>query len=154
MSDQKVAIITGSSSGIGKATAILFAKHNYKLSLSGRNAEELEKVAKECMQTGGLSKENVSAAIHTPSVTSIKCHNLGDCNGWRPDRGVYCSGASQTHHCQIWPSRRVGERSRHSGQVCNILLTLLSVECEHSSRSAVLLRTAHFPTTTSNSTSM
>ena len=47
-----VAIVTGSSSGIGAGIAVLFAKEGANLSLSGRNKEELDKVAKECEKYG------------------------------------------------------------------------------------------------------
>lgn len=47
-----VAIITGASSGIGRATAILFARNGYQLSLTGRNETALKDVAKECVQQG------------------------------------------------------------------------------------------------------
>ncbi|XP_014662159.1 PREDICTED: 3-oxoacyl-[acyl-carrier-protein] reductase FabG-like [Priapulus caudatus] len=46
----KVALITGASSGIGAATAILFAKHGAKLSLTGRNLDNLNKTKKECLK--------------------------------------------------------------------------------------------------------
>ena len=38
------AFITGATSGIGKATAEIFAKNNIKLVLCGRRAERLEKL--------------------------------------------------------------------------------------------------------------
>ncbi|XP_071084832.1 uncharacterized oxidoreductase MexAM1_META1p0182-like [Haliotis cracherodii] len=44
----KVAIITGSSSGIGAGIAAVFAKEGAKLSLTGRNQKNLEEVAKNC----------------------------------------------------------------------------------------------------------
>lgn len=53
-----VAIITGSSSGIGKATAIHFARKGYQLSLSGRNEEALVQTVKECV-SAGLKEELV-----------------------------------------------------------------------------------------------
>jgi NAD(P)-dependent dehydrogenase (short-subunit alcohol dehydrogenase family) len=43
----KVAIITGASSGIGQATAILFSKYGCKLAISGRNKERLDETVKK-----------------------------------------------------------------------------------------------------------
>ncbi|XP_078282091.1 3-oxoacyl-[acyl-carrier-protein] reductase FabG [Rhinoraja longicauda] len=48
----KVALITGASSGIGAGTATLFAKLGAKLALNGRNVESLGKVGQECEQVG------------------------------------------------------------------------------------------------------
>lgn len=44
----KVVIITGASSGIGEATAELFAKQKASVVLVGRNVENLNKVATKC----------------------------------------------------------------------------------------------------------
>ncbi|VDO85936.1 unnamed protein product [Haemonchus placei] len=53
-----VAIITGASSGIGRAAALLFAKNKYQLSLTGRNETALKEVAKECVGQG-ISENDV-----------------------------------------------------------------------------------------------
>ncbi|CAD6189798.1 unnamed protein product [Caenorhabditis auriculariae] len=47
-----VAVITGASSGIGRAAAILFARNRYQLSLTGRNEAALKEVAGECVKAG------------------------------------------------------------------------------------------------------
>uniref|UniRef100_A0A915MRI8 Uncharacterized protein n=3 Tax=Meloidogyne incognita group TaxID=654580 RepID=A0A915MRI8_MELJA len=57
-----VAIITGASSGIGKATALLFAKNGYRLSLCGRNEVNLKQVVDECIGFG-LSNEQIVTTI-------------------------------------------------------------------------------------------
>jgi len=44
----RVALITGASSGIGAATAILFARLGAKMSLTGRNKDNLKRVIEEC----------------------------------------------------------------------------------------------------------
>jgi 3-hydroxy acid dehydrogenase/malonic semialdehyde reductase len=44
---KKTALITGATSGIGRATATLFAKHNINLVLCGRRQERLDAIKKE-----------------------------------------------------------------------------------------------------------
>ena len=44
----KVVLITGSSSGIGAATAVQFAKSGSKVVITGRNGERVAKVAQQC----------------------------------------------------------------------------------------------------------
>lgn len=46
----KVVLITGASSGIGAETALDFSKLDAKLVLTGRNKENLNKVAKQCQE--------------------------------------------------------------------------------------------------------
>ena len=49
----KVAIVTGGGTGIGEATAKLFAKEGAKVTITGRRRENLEKVVQEISQAGG-----------------------------------------------------------------------------------------------------
>lgn len=46
--DNKVVLVTGASSGIGEAAAILFAARGARLVLVGRNIANLQKVADVC----------------------------------------------------------------------------------------------------------
>ncbi len=45
---KKVVIITGASSGIGRATALRFAEHKVKLVIIGRDEKKLKAMAAEC----------------------------------------------------------------------------------------------------------
>ncbi|MFN6944887.1 MAG: SDR family oxidoreductase [Cytophagaceae bacterium] len=51
--DKKVVVITGASSGIGRATALEFAKHGSTVVLAARRGDVLEQVAEECRSLGG-----------------------------------------------------------------------------------------------------
>ena len=50
--------LLGASSGIGAATAVLYAKHGAKLVINGRNKEKIEKTTKLCKKQG-IKKRNV-----------------------------------------------------------------------------------------------
>jgi NAD(P)-dependent dehydrogenase (short-subunit alcohol dehydrogenase family) len=50
---ERVALITGAGSGIGKAAALLLAKEGARIGALGRTAEELEGTATQIRETGG-----------------------------------------------------------------------------------------------------
>jgi short-subunit dehydrogenase len=53
-------LITGASQGIGKATAILFARKGYNLVLTARHAEILQAVAQEVQKLGSAAPLTVT----------------------------------------------------------------------------------------------
>jgi NAD(P)-dependent dehydrogenase (short-subunit alcohol dehydrogenase family) len=64
----KVAIITGASSGIGHAAALLFASEGAKLIVSARRKDELDALVKEIKAAKG------TAIAHTGEVADEKTH--------------------------------------------------------------------------------
>lgn len=56
----KVAIITGASSGIGEGTALLFARHGCQLTLTGRDEDRLSSVVKQCVDVGSSAHKIVT----------------------------------------------------------------------------------------------
>lgn len=67
----KVVLITGASSGIGRATAYCLAKQGALLSLSGRNVENLQAVAEEI----GIDKAFIASGDITKEVDTIDILN-------------------------------------------------------------------------------
>jgi 3-oxoacyl-[acyl-carrier protein] reductase len=51
--ENKVAIITGAGSGIGRETALMFTKEGAKVVITGRTSEKLEEVCNEIHEKGG-----------------------------------------------------------------------------------------------------
>ncbi|GMR43401.1 hypothetical protein PMAYCL1PPCAC_13596 [Pristionchus mayeri] len=61
----KVVIITGSSNGIGRGTAVLFAKQGAKVTITGRNAASLEETKRLCLQAGAKHEDILEVAFFT-----------------------------------------------------------------------------------------
>ena len=49
----KVALVTGGSSGIGKATALAYAAQNMKVAIADINTQGAQTVAKQIQEQGG-----------------------------------------------------------------------------------------------------
>lgn len=56
----KVALVTGASSGIGRATVILLAKKGYKVAIAGSNPQKVASVAREA-KAASPNKRQVSS---------------------------------------------------------------------------------------------
>jgi NAD(P)-dependent dehydrogenase (short-subunit alcohol dehydrogenase family) len=64
----KVALVTGASRGIGRATALVFAKAGAALALTSRKQEDLDKVAEEIRALGGKA---LPVAAHMGKLDDI-----------------------------------------------------------------------------------
>ncbi|OQW33795.1 MAG: short-chain dehydrogenase [Nitrospira sp. SG-bin1] len=67
----RTVVITGASSGIGRATALAFAHCGCRLALSARREDVLKEVAERCAQAGGKA-----IAVPTDVIDSEAVHDL------------------------------------------------------------------------------
>jgi NAD(P)-dependent dehydrogenase (short-subunit alcohol dehydrogenase family) len=135
----KVAIITGAASGIGKATAVLFAKAGARLALADIDAAGLKAVANHIARAGGttitkktdVSNEKevealVARALKTYSKVDIVCNVAGvagdltaldqqDKNVWKRVYDVNVMGAVYTTKYVCLPMQQ-----RKSGSIVNV----------------------------------
>ena len=96
MNTTKTAFITGATSGIGKATAEILAKNNFKLILCGRRADRLEILANELSKYTSVytlafdvrDKDAVISEINSLptefSNVDILINNAGNAHGMDP----------------------------------------------------------------------
>ena len=67
----KWAVVTGASSGIGKALALEFASHAFNIVLIGRNQDALATVAAECARKGSIETEIVATDLSNLDLLEI-----------------------------------------------------------------------------------
>jgi NAD(P)-dependent dehydrogenase (short-subunit alcohol dehydrogenase family) len=76
--DSKVAIITGASSGIGRAAALLFADHGASVVLVARRQGELASAVEEIERKGGralaVAGDVTEASTHDQAVAAARAH--------------------------------------------------------------------------------
>ncbi|GMS83852.1 hypothetical protein PENTCL1PPCAC_6027, partial [Pristionchus entomophagus] len=70
----KAVIVTGSSNGIGRGTAVLFARAGAKVTITGRNAETLEETRVLCNQAG--AKEDSILSLIGDLTDEVFCEQL------------------------------------------------------------------------------
>jgi NAD(P)-dependent dehydrogenase (short-subunit alcohol dehydrogenase family) len=106
--ENKVAIVTGASAGIGRATARLFAREGAKVVVGARRAAELEALVAEIVAEGGeaaalagdvqsedYAKALVALAVARFGRLDIAFNNAGVIGEAGPSTGVSAAGFSQ-----------------------------------------------------------
>jgi NAD(P)-dependent dehydrogenase (short-subunit alcohol dehydrogenase family) len=75
--DGKAAVVTGGSSGIGKATAALLARAGAKVAIIGRDREELDRAAEEIAFGAPHAVVCVAADVSNASEMTLAMETLG-----------------------------------------------------------------------------
>jgi short-subunit dehydrogenase len=91
-----VVVITGASSGIGRATALTLAKKRAVVVLAGRGEEALEEVSRQCHARGGEAlavPTDVTDAAAVVSLASRTVNRYGRLDAWINAAAVAAYGA-------------------------------------------------------------
>jgi short-subunit dehydrogenase len=92
---EKTIVITGASSGAGRATAIEFARYGAKIVLAGRNTEALDEVEAICRELGALAlgvKTDVTNADEMKALAEKAAEFGGSIDVWVNNAGVLAAG--------------------------------------------------------------
>lgn len=93
--EDSVIVITGASSGIGRATALAFADRGATVVLAARRREALEEVARECEGRGGRAlavPTNTASEAEVESLARQAVENFGRIDVWVNNAAVTLFG--------------------------------------------------------------
>jgi len=94
--DDAVVVVTGASSGIGRATGIAFAQRGARVVLAARRGDALEELARECQAVGGQALAVPTDMTDEAAVTDLArraVEHFGRIDIWVNNAGVYLLGS-------------------------------------------------------------
>jgi 3-oxoacyl-[acyl-carrier protein] reductase len=121
--DNKVALVTGSSRGIGAAIARLFAQHGAKVAVHGRDTDALAAVRSEIQRAGGKVTQVVADTTKFTEIETMRQqieHDLGPI-----DVLVANAGGSFT---MPGPLEQMSEEGWHASVDGNLTATFLTIK--------------------------
>jgi NAD(P)-dependent dehydrogenase (short-subunit alcohol dehydrogenase family) len=98
----KVAIVTGGGTGIGRAIAIAFAREGAKVALVGRRHQPLEAAAAEIGSAAICIPANVSRNKDVPRILHVTLKKFGKLDVLVNNAGVLIAGTAESHTESDW----------------------------------------------------
>jgi NAD(P)-dependent dehydrogenase (short-subunit alcohol dehydrogenase family) len=94
--DGAVVVVTGASSGIGRATGLAFAERGAQVVVAARRVDALEELARECQAAGGQALAVPTDVTDEAAVTALArraVERFGRIDIWVNNAGVYLLGS-------------------------------------------------------------
>jgi NAD(P)-dependent dehydrogenase (short-subunit alcohol dehydrogenase family) len=94
--DGAVVVVTGASSGIGRATGLAFAEQGAQVVLAARGADALEELARQCQAAGSRALDVATDVTDEAAVTALArraVERFGHIDIWVNNAGVYLLGS-------------------------------------------------------------
>jgi NADP-dependent 3-hydroxy acid dehydrogenase YdfG len=98
-------IITGASQGIGKATALLFARHNYNVVLAARQLDRLEATAAQIRELGQEAIAiscDVKDPLQVNNLIQKGIDHFGHIDVLINNAGIFCLGPVEDFSLDDW----------------------------------------------------
>jgi NAD(P)-dependent dehydrogenase (short-subunit alcohol dehydrogenase family) len=111
----KVVVITGASSGLGRETALAFARHGARVVCAARHRAHLDKVATSCRELGAQAlvvETDVTNEAQVGRLVRVTMDHFGRIDIWINDAGVTEFGSLEDgpfeHHRRVVETNVIG----------------------------------------------
>ncbi|HKE31173.1 MAG TPA: glucose 1-dehydrogenase [Candidatus Angelobacter sp.] len=99
---ERVAIITGGGSGIGRGIALAFAREGAKVVIAGRDVKKLDSVAKELGAACLAQKADISQSSEVQKLVTATLKKFGGVHILVNNAGVLLPGTAESHTENEW----------------------------------------------------